>query len=210
MTGTLPPLLDSVVGGDMPGRSCSRAYGSNAAVPGCHSDPDLLCTSEAEILERFSDQGVTQVRRIMIKNETTVLPTKHVILTFNSPKLPTTIKADYLNSKCASPSIPSVSTSSSTTQAYLLSSASLSSIKPTTQIESRLPEPISASAAAPDSSLNTSASSLSIKTCPVPTTSNKCAALSTEVYSLSEVHYQSLQLLHPIANFLIHLKSHRK
>ncbi|GFW71503.1 hypothetical protein TNCV_3460291 [Trichonephila clavipes] len=33
MTGTLPPLLDSVVDGGMPGRSCVCAYGSNAAVP---------------------------------------------------------------------------------------------------------------------------------------------------------------------------------
>ncbi|GFX62060.1 uncharacterized protein TNCV_2227861 [Trichonephila clavipes] len=57
---------------------------------------------------------------------------------------------------------------------------SLSSIKPTTQIESRLPEPIS-SAAAPNNSLNTSASSLSAETCPVPTISNKFAALQPSV-----------------------------
>ncbi|GFU56377.1 uncharacterized protein TNCV_2609021 [Trichonephila clavipes] len=30
---------------------------------GVISEPDLLCTSEAEILEGISDQGVTQVRR---------------------------------------------------------------------------------------------------------------------------------------------------
>ncbi|GFS61429.1 uncharacterized protein TNCV_4311651 [Trichonephila clavipes] len=107
MAGTLPPLLDSVVCGGTPGRSCFRAYRSNAAVPGigdepkslkrlrsgdllietksfllakyfldcpvsifphkflnsCRgviSEPDLLCTSEAEILQGFSDQGVTQ------------------------------------------------------------------------------------------------------------------------------------------------------
>ncbi|GFW97862.1 uncharacterized protein TNCV_1426251 [Trichonephila clavipes] len=79
----------------------------------------------------------------------------------------------------ASPSIPSVSTSSSTTQANLLPSAS--SIKPTTQIESRLPEPISVSAAAPDNSLITSTSSSSAETFPVPTTSNKFAALQPSV-----------------------------
>ncbi|GFX19445.1 uncharacterized protein TNCV_3051031 [Trichonephila clavipes] len=59
------------------------------------------------------------------------------------------------------PSITSVSTSSSTTQANLLPSAS--SIKPTTEIASRLPKPISSSAA-PENSLNTSASSLSAET----------------------------------------------
>ncbi|GFW44277.1 uncharacterized protein TNCV_1747061 [Trichonephila clavipes] len=74
----------------------------------------------------------------------------------------------------ASPSIPSASTSSST-KANLLPSAT--SIKPTTQIQSRLPGPISASAAAPDNSLNTSTSSLSTETCPASTTSNKFAAL---------------------------------
>ncbi|GFS56412.1 hypothetical protein TNCV_4302471 [Trichonephila clavipes] len=57
----------------------------------------------------------------------------------------------------------------------------ISSIKPTTQIESRLPEPISSSSAAPDNSLNTSASSLSAETCPVPTISNKFAALQPSV-----------------------------
>ncbi|GFW23311.1 uncharacterized protein TNCV_3804101 [Trichonephila clavipes] len=70
----------------------------------------------------------------------------------------------------AFPSIPSVSTSSYTTQANILPSAS--SMKPTTQFESRLHEPISsaaAAAAAPDSSLNTSASSLSAETCPLTT-----------------------------------------
>ncbi|GFY13724.1 hypothetical protein TNCV_4960941 [Trichonephila clavipes] len=69
------------------------------------------------------------------------------------------------------------------TQAHLLPSAS--SIKTTIPIESQLPEPISATAAAPDllRGLNTSASSLSTETRPFPTTYNKFAALSTEVQS---------------------------
>ncbi|GFW43717.1 uncharacterized protein TNCV_4770661 [Trichonephila clavipes] len=67
-------------------------------------------------------------------------------------------------------SMPSVSTSSSTTQANILPSAS--SIKPTTQIESRLPEPIS-SAAASDNSLNTSAS--------------ETRSLRTEISSLTRI-----------------------
>ncbi|GFW67580.1 RNase H domain-containing protein [Trichonephila clavipes] len=284
---------------------------------GVISEPDLLGASQTKILEGLSDQGVTQVRRITIKKDSTRLPTKHIILTFNSPKFPTTIKARYLNckirpyipnplrcfqckrfghsqtscrgqftcSRCASAGHPStdctlepkcincsqshasdsklcpkwmlekqiqeiktnknifysearklivpqpsqtyaqvtkptaistttqtdpkitcvicpplqclkpissanpmpstsssvstVSTSSSSTQAHLLPSAS--SIKPTIQIESGLPEPISSSAATPDNSLNTSASSLSTERCPVPTTFNKFAALSTEV-----------------------------
>ncbi|GFX24849.1 RNA-binding protein 34 [Trichonephila clavipes] len=258
---------------------------------GVISETDLLCASGAEILDGLSDQGVTEVRRIKIKKETSLFPTKHLILTFNSPNLPSKIKAGYLNcklrpyipnplrcfkcqrfghsqnschgqltcSRCAAvghsstdctlepkcincsqihtadsklcpkwktekeiqtiktnknisyfearkliaPQFsqtyaqvakPSIATSTtqtdenitkSTTQVNLLPSAS--SIKPTTQTESRLPEPIS-SAAAPDNSLNTSASSLSTET-RLLKTSNKFAALSTEIQSLvPQVH----------------------
>ncbi|GFY00718.1 uncharacterized protein TNCV_2141101 [Trichonephila clavipes] len=66
---------------------------------GVISEPDLLTTSEAEILEGFSNQGVIQVRRITIKKDTAIIPTKHLILTFSSPTLPQTIKAGYLNCK---------------------------------------------------------------------------------------------------------------
>ncbi|GFT51146.1 uncharacterized protein TNCV_4817461 [Trichonephila clavipes] len=66
---------------------------------GVISEPDLLTTTDAEILDGFSDQGVIQVRRITIKKDTSIIPTKHVILTFNSPNLPTSIKAGYINCK---------------------------------------------------------------------------------------------------------------
>ncbi|GFX54398.1 putative RNA-directed DNA polymerase from transposon BS [Trichonephila clavipes] len=66
---------------------------------GVISEPDLLSTPEAEILDGFSDQGMIHVRRITIKKGNTIIPTKHLILTFNSPKLPSTIKAGYLNCK---------------------------------------------------------------------------------------------------------------
>ncbi|GFT57954.1 uncharacterized protein TNCV_2768621 [Trichonephila clavipes] len=66
---------------------------------GVISEPDLLSTPYAEILEGFSDQGVIQVRRITIKKDSNIIPTKHIILIFNKPKLPTTVKAGYLNCK---------------------------------------------------------------------------------------------------------------
>ncbi|GFS97684.1 putative RNA-directed DNA polymerase from transposon BS [Trichonephila clavipes] len=66
---------------------------------GVISESDLLCASETEILEGLSDQGVTQVRRIKIKKGSSLFPTKNLILTFNSPKLPSNIKAGYLNCK---------------------------------------------------------------------------------------------------------------
>ncbi|GFT64937.1 RNA-directed DNA polymerase from mobile element jockey [Trichonephila clavipes] len=59
---------------------------------GVISEPDLLTTPDAEILDGFSGQGVIQVRRITIKKDATVIPTKHMILTFNNPNLPTTVK----------------------------------------------------------------------------------------------------------------------
>ncbi|GFV70213.1 uncharacterized protein TNCV_2553571 [Trichonephila clavipes] len=65
---------------------------------GVISEPDLLTTPEAEILDGFSDQGVIQVRRITIKKDTAVIPTQH-IKTFSSPTIPHTIKAGYLNCK---------------------------------------------------------------------------------------------------------------
>ncbi|GFV74730.1 uncharacterized protein TNCV_1039681 [Trichonephila clavipes] len=81
------------------------ASGRHSVFGGVISEPDLLTTSESEILEGFSDQGVIQVRRITIKKNTTVFPTNHLILTFNSPNLLTSIKAGYLNCKIC-PYIP--------------------------------------------------------------------------------------------------------
>ncbi|GFT98874.1 uncharacterized protein TNCV_3792801 [Trichonephila clavipes] len=66
---------------------------------GVFFEPDLLTTPEAEILDGFSDQGIIQVRRITIKKDTAVIPTKYIILTFSSPTIPHTIKAGYLNCK---------------------------------------------------------------------------------------------------------------
>ncbi|GFX09455.1 putative RNA-directed DNA polymerase from transposon BS [Trichonephila clavipes] len=71
------------------------------------SEPDLLSSSEAEILEGLSDQGVTQVRRISVKKDSSFFPTKILIPTFNSPKLPSNIKAGYLNCKLR-PYIPNL------------------------------------------------------------------------------------------------------
>ncbi|MES9881570.1 MAG: hypothetical protein ABW185_11875 [Sedimenticola sp.] len=57
---------------------------------------DLLDCSENEILSNLSDQGVTDVRRISVTKNGTRVPTRNVILTFNTPDLPTSIKAGYL------------------------------------------------------------------------------------------------------------------
>ncbi|GFU56766.1 uncharacterized protein TNCV_4041691 [Trichonephila clavipes] len=62
-------------------------------------ESDILCASETKILEGLFDQGVTQVRRIVIKKDSTRLHNKHIILTFNTPKLSATSKAGYWNYK---------------------------------------------------------------------------------------------------------------
>ncbi|GFW49924.1 uncharacterized protein TNCV_2315061 [Trichonephila clavipes] len=63
---------------------------------GVISEPNLLTTNDGEILDGFSDQGVIQVRRITIKKDNSVIPTKHLILTLNTPTLPKTVKSDLI------------------------------------------------------------------------------------------------------------------
>ncbi|GFV55600.1 uncharacterized protein TNCV_1820871 [Trichonephila clavipes] len=45
---------------------------------GVISETDLLCASEAEILEGYSDQAFTQVRRIKIKKKTRHFPQRSI------------------------------------------------------------------------------------------------------------------------------------
>ncbi|GBO15275.1 hypothetical protein AVEN_257167-1, partial [Araneus ventricosus] len=64
---------------------------------GVVSDDEILFSSDEEILEGLSSQGVVNVRRILTRKGTATFPTKHVILTFSSTVLPSSIKAGYLN-----------------------------------------------------------------------------------------------------------------
>ncbi|GBN73103.1 hypothetical protein AVEN_189693-1 [Araneus ventricosus] len=66
---------------------------------GVISEPQLLKDTESKILTGLSSQGVIAVRRIHIRRGRDLIPTKHIILTFKSTKLPTNIKAGYLNCK---------------------------------------------------------------------------------------------------------------
>jgi hypothetical protein len=63
---------------------------------GVISEPDLQYISESEILENLKDQLVCAVRKITIRRDGKVSPTKHTILTFSSPTLPPHINAGYL------------------------------------------------------------------------------------------------------------------
>ncbi|GBO22681.1 hypothetical protein AVEN_162738-1 [Araneus ventricosus] len=64
---------------------------------GVVSDDELLFSSDEEILEGLSSQGVVNVRRIFTRKGTDTVPTKHVILTFSSTVLPSSIKPGYIN-----------------------------------------------------------------------------------------------------------------
>ncbi|GBN29702.1 hypothetical protein AVEN_51377-1 [Araneus ventricosus] len=57
---------------------------------------ELMNESVEKITEELSSQGVTHVRRITIRRDGHLLNTKHLILTFDSAKLPEHIKTGYM------------------------------------------------------------------------------------------------------------------
>ncbi|XP_067126763.1 uncharacterized protein [Centruroides vittatus] len=71
-------------------------HGSLNSSRGVISEFDLMSEDESDIQIGFSDQGVTSVRRISIRRDGKLIPTKHLILTFNKPTLPSVITAGYL------------------------------------------------------------------------------------------------------------------
>lgn len=64
---------------------------------GVISEIDLINVPESEITEELQIQGVINCKRITIRKGQEIIPTKHVILTFNQPEIPKDIKAGYLN-----------------------------------------------------------------------------------------------------------------
>ncbi|GBM61007.1 hypothetical protein AVEN_264347-1 [Araneus ventricosus] len=56
----------------------------------------LLNLSNEEITQELGGQGVKDVRRINMRRDGELLPTKHFILTFNTPRLSEYIKAGYV------------------------------------------------------------------------------------------------------------------
>ncbi|GBO07163.1 hypothetical protein AVEN_102355-1 [Araneus ventricosus] len=57
---------------------------------------ELLNVPTEEILKELQGQGVSHVRRISIRRDGQLLNTKHLILTFDTAKLPENIKAGYM------------------------------------------------------------------------------------------------------------------
>ncbi|XP_067142484.1 uncharacterized protein [Centruroides vittatus] len=90
-------LLSSTTLGDM-GISVTP-HGSLNSSRGVISEFDLMSEDESDIQIGLSDQGVTSVRRISIRRDGKLIPTKHLIITFNNPTLPSFVTAGYL--RCA-------------------------------------------------------------------------------------------------------------
>ncbi|XP_067128691.1 uncharacterized protein [Centruroides vittatus] len=64
---------------------------------GVISEFDLMSEDESDILIGLSDQGVTSVRCISIRRDGKLIPTKHLIFTFNNLTLPSFVTAGYLH-----------------------------------------------------------------------------------------------------------------
>ncbi|XP_067122119.1 uncharacterized protein [Centruroides vittatus] len=71
-------------------------HGSLNTSRGVISEIDLVSEDKSDIQIGLSDQGVVAVRRISIRRDGKLIPTKHLILTFNKPTLPSFITAGYL------------------------------------------------------------------------------------------------------------------
>ncbi|XP_055924437.1 uncharacterized protein LOC129956538 [Argiope bruennichi] len=57
---------------------------------------ELFNDTLEKITHELKPEGVTHVRRISIRRDGQLLPTKHFILTFNRPKLPERVKVGYM------------------------------------------------------------------------------------------------------------------
>ncbi|GBM26219.1 hypothetical protein AVEN_76307-1 [Araneus ventricosus] len=64
---------------------------------GVISESEFQRDLEEDLLECLKDQNAIAVKRITIKRNGQTFPTKHLILTFNNPTLPKSVKIAYIN-----------------------------------------------------------------------------------------------------------------
>ncbi|GBN79510.1 hypothetical protein AVEN_205509-1 [Araneus ventricosus] len=60
---------------------------------------ELLHVPMEEVFKGFKPQGVTHIQRIKIRQNGQLIDTKHLILTFHSPKIPDSVRAGYIKLK---------------------------------------------------------------------------------------------------------------
>ncbi|GBM48863.1 hypothetical protein AVEN_36920-1 [Araneus ventricosus] len=66
---------------------------------GIFPNPNFIHVTEAEFLEEIRDENVCAARRINIRRDGQLIPTQHVVLTFQTPPLPKSIKVGYTSCK---------------------------------------------------------------------------------------------------------------
>ncbi|GBN76468.1 hypothetical protein AVEN_105044-1 [Araneus ventricosus] len=64
---------------------------------GVVSESEFQRDLEEDLLDCLKNQNVIAVKRITIKGNGQIFPTKHLILTFNNPTLPKSVKIAYIN-----------------------------------------------------------------------------------------------------------------
>ncbi|GBO33371.1 hypothetical protein AVEN_105347-1 [Araneus ventricosus] len=64
---------------------------------GVISESEFQRDLEEDLLDCLKDQNTIAVKRITIKRNGQIFPTKHLILTFNNPTLPKSVKIAYIN-----------------------------------------------------------------------------------------------------------------
>ncbi|GBN94607.1 hypothetical protein AVEN_28269-1 [Araneus ventricosus] len=64
---------------------------------GVISESEFQRDLEEDLLDCLNNQNVIAVKRITIKRNGQIFPTKHLILTFNNPTLPKSVKIAYIN-----------------------------------------------------------------------------------------------------------------
>ncbi|XP_064475513.1 uncharacterized protein LOC135389389 [Ornithodoros turicata] len=61
--------------------------------------PELIDVPEEEILTNLKEQGVTNVRKLKIRKNNEYIITRNVVLTFDKPTIPQTLKVGYLSAE---------------------------------------------------------------------------------------------------------------
>ncbi|GBL69776.1 hypothetical protein AVEN_177534-1 [Araneus ventricosus] len=87
-------LLSITKFGDIP--VTVSAHASLNYTRGLMSSDEFLMVSDAEFVSELEAQKVIAARRITLKRDGQIIPTRHVILTFDTPVLPTKITAGYI------------------------------------------------------------------------------------------------------------------
>ncbi|GBM02669.1 hypothetical protein AVEN_258964-1 [Araneus ventricosus] len=83
--------------GDIPIKVSAHAYLNYTR--GVMSNDEFLMVSDAEFVSELEAQKVIAALRITLKRDGQIIPTRHFILTFDTPVLPKKVTAGYMSCK---------------------------------------------------------------------------------------------------------------